>query len=97
MTTALRRVSLACVAFCLVPLAAPAFAEEQGRVRLQGELRGAMEFEPRSLFAAPLPPGPASNRPAAGDHGAAHAINAYAPEQHVRLKQMNFTGDGSTQ
>jgi hypothetical protein len=92
MIPALRRVTLAC-ALCLSPLSAPAFAEEHGRVRLQDELRGAVEFNTRSLFAAPLPPGPA----AASDHGAAHAISAYAPEQHVRLKQMNFTGAGSAQ
>jgi hypothetical protein len=62
-------------------------------VRLQGGLRGGVvELDARSLFAAPPPSGSAFS-----DRNGSRAVNAYAPEQHVRLKQMNFTGAGSAQ
>ncbi len=79
-----RRLLLAGVLLC-PSLGAPAFAQEHGRMRL--ESRPGLAYDARSLFAAPLPPGPS-----ASPQSAPHAVNAYAPEQHVRLKQMNFTG-----
>jgi len=71
----------------LVLGAASALAQEHGRMRLEGGLGQGLLSDPRSLFAAPLPPGPA-----ASNQAVPRAVNAYAPEQHVRLKQMNFTG-----
>jgi hypothetical protein len=56
-------------------------------MRLGSGLHPAPINDVRSLFAAPLPPGPA-----ASSQTVPQAVNAYAPEQHVRLKQMNFTG-----
>jgi hypothetical protein len=46
-----------------------------------------VELDARSLFAAPPPSGSAFS-----DRNGSRAVNAYAPEQHVRLKQTIFTG-----
>lgn len=80
-----RRLLLACALLC-PSLGAHAFAQEHGRMRL--EARPGLAYDARSLFAAPLPPAPSAN-----PQPMPHAVNAYAPEQHVRLKQMNFTGN----
>lgn len=82
-----RRVLLACALLWPALCAAPADAQERGRVQIGGDMRPGMGFDARSLFAAPLPSGPAFS-----EQASARAVNAYAPEQHVRLKQMNFTG-----
>jgi hypothetical protein len=88
MTAIRRRVLLVCVLLCPSAGVMPADAQEHGRVRLEGELRPGMPAaDARGLFAEPLPPGPAMSQ-----LGGPRAVSAYAPEQRVRLKQMNFTG-----
>ncbi|MBB4199683.1 hypothetical protein GGD83_003504 [Rhodoblastus sphagnicola] len=76
---------LACSALAF--FAAPVLAQDHGRVRLESGLRAGLATDARSLFAAPLPPGPDFSR------SGSRAVSAYAPEQRVRLKQMNFVGD----
>jgi len=86
MIAAQRRLLLAAALACPV-LGAPVFAQEHGRMRLEGGLHPGPSSDIRSLFSTPLPPGPALTA-----EPMPRAVNAYAPEQHVRLKQMNFTG-----
>ncbi len=91
MTAALRRFFLpgAALYMSLVGmnlLVAPALAQDGGRLRVQGAHADAFfPLDLGNLFAP---------RPAPGqtELPRARAVNAYAPEQHVRLKQTNFTG-----
>jgi hypothetical protein len=87
MISASRCILLACAVACPALCAAPVDAQERGRVRIGDDLRPGMGFDARSLFSAPLPSGPAFS-----EGSGARAVSAYAPEQRIRLKQMNFTG-----